>query len=200
MKEQEMREILIEATIHTIAHRGLDKTTTKAIATHAQLNEAYMFRIFGNKEGLLISTFTALDQELLGVVSTALAQAETSSLSQDERIRAVFKQVWQFMLANEDCCLAYIRYYYSPYYVRCSEKDQQERYQAVAERFTPYLLKKANAWLLITISMDIMLSLATRIFSGQMENNDKTEEWVLQLVKTAAEPFLLSQAPDKNKM
>lgn len=198
MKEQQMRETLIEATIHTIAVRGLDKTTTKAIATYAQLNEAYMFRIFGNKEGLLVSTFTTLDKELLGVVSSALAEVKNSPMSPCDCLKQVFQQVWRFMLSNEERCQAYVRYYYSPYYMRCSQKEQEERYQIVTERFTPYLQDRTNPWLLITSSLDIMLSMAIRVLSGQMPNNDNTEEWVFSLIKTASVPFLLSDESVEN--
>ena len=192
MKEQEMRVALIEATIHTIADRGLDKTTTKAIATYARLNEAYMFRIFGNKEGLLVSTFEVLDRELMAEISTALTEEERENRDKEQCLRNVIKKVWRFMLAHGDRCLAFTRYYYSPYYMRCSVKDQEERYRVTSQRFSPYLKEGTNGWLLITTTMDMMLGVALRVLSGQIpaEDAEKTENWVCSLAMTAAEPFL----------
>ena len=48
-RKEELRKALIRATIHVIANDGLDKATTKALATCAQVNEGYIYRVFDGK-------------------------------------------------------------------------------------------------------------------------------------------------------
>ena len=58
MHTEEMRIKLIESTIHTISKVGVDRATTKLLAGNAGLNEVYIYRIFGGKDGLFNETFT----------------------------------------------------------------------------------------------------------------------------------------------
>lgn len=41
MEVQEMRQVFIDSAVRVVARDGLEKTTTKAIASEAKLNEAY---------------------------------------------------------------------------------------------------------------------------------------------------------------
>lgn len=53
MTQADRKLALLGSTIRVIARDGLDKTTTKAIATEANLNEAYIYQLFDGKEDLL---------------------------------------------------------------------------------------------------------------------------------------------------
>ena len=52
MTQDEMRLALLDSTVRIIAKDGLDKATTRSIAQAAQLNEAYIYRFFNDKEDL----------------------------------------------------------------------------------------------------------------------------------------------------
>ena len=67
MKQEEIRQRLIDGTIRVIAREGLDKATTKHIASETSVNEVYIYRCFENKEALFAKTFAALDEELVSV-------------------------------------------------------------------------------------------------------------------------------------
>ena len=56
-RERNAKQAFIEGTIRVVARDGLDKTTTKAIATEAGLSEAYIYRCFESKEALLCAAF-----------------------------------------------------------------------------------------------------------------------------------------------
>lgn len=43
MEVQEMRQVFIDSAVRVVARDGLEKTTTKAIASEAKLNEAYIY-------------------------------------------------------------------------------------------------------------------------------------------------------------
>lgn len=48
-RERNAKQAFIEGTVRVVARDGLDKTTTKAIATEAGLSEAYIYRCFVSK-------------------------------------------------------------------------------------------------------------------------------------------------------
>ena len=56
-RERNAKQAFIEGTVRVVARDGLDKTTTKAIATEAGLSEAYTYRCFESKEALLCAAF-----------------------------------------------------------------------------------------------------------------------------------------------
>lgn len=56
-KERNAKQAFIDGTVRVVARDGLDKTTTKAIATEAGLSEAYIYRCFESKEALLRAAF-----------------------------------------------------------------------------------------------------------------------------------------------
>ena len=56
MKQDDLRQALIDGTIHVIAQNGLDKATTKAISNATGINEVYIYRLFENKEKLFEKT------------------------------------------------------------------------------------------------------------------------------------------------
>lgn len=63
-KHENIRQAFIQSAIRVVARAGLDKTTTKAIAADAGLNEAYIYRCFESKEDLLRAAFHMADVTL----------------------------------------------------------------------------------------------------------------------------------------
>ena len=67
--EQDIREILISNTISLIAEGGFERATTKAITysgnslPNVKLNEAYIYRLFGDKEHLYEKAFEKIFSE-----------------------------------------------------------------------------------------------------------------------------------------
>lgn len=53
MEVQEMRQVFIDSAVRVVARDGMEKTTTKAIASEAKLNEAYIYKCFSGKDELL---------------------------------------------------------------------------------------------------------------------------------------------------
>ena len=64
MKQEELRRSLIDGTIHVIAREGLDKASTKQIGLATNINEAYIYRCFKDKEDMFAKAFDSLDNEL----------------------------------------------------------------------------------------------------------------------------------------
>ena len=62
------KKALIKSVVGVVARDGLENTTTKSIAKEADINEAYIYRCFNNKEDLLRSAFHMEDVRFLDLL------------------------------------------------------------------------------------------------------------------------------------
>ena len=184
-----MREKLIARTISVIATEGLDKTTTKAITTGTGINEAYIYRHFSDKTDLLSKTFDKLDDELVAKVTQHLPVMYMQEVEYELRCRVFFEAVWKFMLANKEHCLAFIQYYYSPYFTKFSVEAHKKRYVSVVEKFKDAFKDEADVWMILNHILNVMLDFAVKVHNGQMPSEDNYSEHVFLVIYRSVERY-----------
>ena len=81
MEVQEMRQVFIESAVRVVARDGMEKTTTKAIAAEAKLNEAYIYKCFSGKDDLLSAAFHMEDVNFVDLLQKTLPVMHTPGLS-----------------------------------------------------------------------------------------------------------------------
>ena len=190
MAQQPMRIALLHSTIVVVARDGLENATTKAIATNASVNEAYIYRIFESKESLLHETFVYLDKELVARLLVHLPVMYMPGWDFEIRCRALFSAVWGFLTSNRDECLCFLRYYYSPYFRKHSSEEHRARYERVVELMTPAFRPRADVWMLLNHMLNIMLDFAVKIFDGDLKDSEKTAQHVFTLVYASIKPYM----------
>lgn len=72
-----MKQVFIKSVVRVVARDGLGKATTKAIATEAKLNEAYIYQCFSNKDELLSEAFYLEDKNFAQYLREALPVMRT---------------------------------------------------------------------------------------------------------------------------
>lgn len=189
MKNLNYREILINSTISVIADEGLDKTTTKTIVNGTGVNEAYIYRFFDGKEDLLSKTFAFLDEELVRNIMDRIDAIDMKELNYEMRCRLIFDSLWRFLLGNKDKCLAYVRYYYSPYYQKYSAKEHQERYKPLVSKIGKVIKAEANTWMLLKHVLNVLLDFAVRVYEGEVSDSEDTTTHVFLLVYNSLKPY-----------
>lgn len=189
MKQDEIRQKLIDGTIHVIARDGLDKTSTKQIGLAASINEAYIYRCFEDKEDMFAKAFVSLDDELLAKAMQHVPVMYRQELEYEIRCRAFFTAIWKFLLGNRDKCLAFIQYYYSPYFSRYSAEDHKKRYVPLVNKFRDAFREEANVWMILNHILTTMLDFAVNVFDGAVPNNDDTAEHVFRLIYASARQY-----------
>ncbi len=189
MKHHDVEERLIEHTIQVIAEEGLEKTTTKAIVKGTNINEAYIYRFFEDKDDLLRKTFVSLDEELVAVTTQSAAVLQDTSKSIHDRLRMMFITVWRFLLGNSAKCLAYTRLFYSPHFKKYLLAAHTERYQPLVDAVTIGFVDGANVWMILNHILNVMLDFAVKVFNGEVPDNDDTEEHVFRLVFQSTEQY-----------
>ena len=189
MSPRDMREVLIKRTISVIANDGLDKTTTKAITAGTGINEAYIYRHFSGKEDLLSKAFDKLDNELIDATLEHLPLMRRTDLDYKARCRKLFFALWFFMLANKEHCLAFVRYYYSPYFAKFSAEDHKKRYAPVVEKVKEAFVEEADVWMILNHILNVMLDFAVKVHNDQMPENDDYAEHVFRVIYVSVKQY-----------
>ena len=189
MKQQNVRNRLIENTIRVIAENGLDKTTTKAIVDGTNINEAYIYSYFKNKEDLLTKMFESLDTELFEKIMQHLPVVYMEDIEMEMRFRMFFFAVWKFLLGEKEKCMTYIRYYYSPYFLKNSAEDHLKRYMPILQDISAVFKAEADVRMIMHYVLNVMLDFVLKVHIGQMREDDDYEEHVFRVVYRAVEQY-----------
>lgn len=189
MSPRNMKEVLIERTIAVIADQGLDKTTTKAITAGTGINEAYIYRCFAGKDDLLSKAFEKLDRELVDVTMKNVSVMHTSDMDFDLRSRVFFEKIWRFLIGNREKCIAFVRYYYSPYFEKYSAESHKLSFAPLVEEFSDAFTKEADVWMILNHILNVMLDFAVKVHNGQMSKEDDYTEHVFRVIYRSIEQY-----------
>ena len=186
---QEIKGTLIERAISVMAKNGLDKTTTKTITLGTGINESYIYRYFDGKENLLAQAFAEIDEELLAKVMQSLPVMQMREVELELRCKILFLDVWNLMIQNKEHCLAFMQYYYSPYFLEYSAEAHAKRYRVLVERFKSAFREEADVWMILNHIFTTMLSFAVKVHNGEMSEEDNYTEHIFRVVFEAVKQY-----------
>lgn len=189
MNREETRQRLIDGTIHVIAQEGLDKASTKQIGLATATNEAYIYRCFRDKEDMFARAFDCLDEEFLQKTLEHASLMKATDAPFELRCRRYFFAVWAFLLGNRDKCLAYVQYFYSPYFIKHSAADHKRRFAPVEDMFRPAFREEANVWMILNHILNVMLDFAVKVHNGQMPEYDDYAEHVFRVLYASVRQY-----------
>ena len=189
MKQDELRRRLIDGTIHVIAQDGLDKATTKQIGTFTSINEAYIYRLFEDKEDMFTKAFDKMDEELLTKAMQHVEIMYLQSMEYEMRCRFYFSAIWKLLLEDRDECLAYVRYYYSPYFTRYSAESHKRRYKPLVDKFKDAFIDEADVWMILNHILNVMLDFAVKVHNDQMPKEDNYAEHVFRVIYQSVKQY-----------
>ena len=194
MEQNEIRQRLIDGTICVIARGGLDKATTKQIGLATSINEAYIYRCFKNKEDMLAKTFDILDEELLAITMQHVEVMFRSDMEFVQRCRSYFFSVWAFLLGCRDKCLAYVQYFYSPYFTKYSAQTHKMRFAPLLAKFRTAFKDEADVWMILNHILNVMLDFAVKVHNDQMPTDDDYPEHVFRVIYASVKQYFRSNA------
>lgn len=106
-RSRQMVATLVEATARTIAQRGLDGTTTPAIAEAAGVSVGSLYQYFDGKDALIAALLEKLVGDLTQLLDTQAAQAAQTNLR--DTTRNAINLTLAFMYSNEGLYLELAR-------------------------------------------------------------------------------------------
>ena len=189
MKQDDLRQALIDGAIHVIAQNGLDKATTKAISNATSINEVYIYRIFENKEKLFEKAFEHLDKQLLDKCLLHIDVMYMGEMDYETRCRIYFLAIWRFLVGNKDEIFMYVRYYYSPYFKKHSAEMHKQGFMPLVNKFKDAFKDEADVWMILNHILNVMLDFAVKVHNGQMPENDDYSEHVFRVVYRSVEQY-----------
>ena len=189
MKQDDLRQALIDGTIHVIAQNGLDKATTKAISNATGINEVYIYRLFENKEKLFKKAFEYIDNQLLDKCLLHIDVMYMGEMDYEAKCRIYFLAMWRFLVGNKDEILMYVRYYYSPYFKKYSAETHRQRFIPLVNKFKHAFKDEAAVWLILNHILNVMLDFALMVHNDEMPKNDNYTEHVFRVVYRSVEQY-----------
>lgn len=186
--ELEIRKILINNTIRLIAEGGFEKATTHAITFSGPLtpdvnmNEVYIYRLFGGKENLYEAAFNYLDKEILFALHNCIDPFADLERSTRKKLYDIYIRVWRFVLNNELYFRCYIRYYYSIYFKDTSLKTHTKLFESIVLEFSPLFEKGVDAKLIMHSVYIAMLDFAVRVYNGDLQDTPTNVEHIFNIL------------------
>lgn len=189
MANKDIKQALINSTIRTIANVGIDSATTKQLAQNADVNEVYIYRIFGGKENLFVEAFNYVDKDFSAALLKFLPIAYSQNKTTETRFRNLFKLVWQYMVDDREKCSFFIRYYYSRYYTNELSQKRKEIYANVLKIFNSIFTHGTDTWWLFNHILDVVFSTAVKVLRNEVQDNEATQETIFNLLYPALQQY-----------
>ena len=192
-----MKQAFIESTVRVVARNGLEKTSTKAIANEAGLNEAYIYKCFDSKEQLLAETLMDGDEKLYMYLQGAMTVMRIESLSWKERAFLYWENDWKQTLIRKEETLFYIRYYYSASCRKYAYKPHLARFDPMIDSMKAAFRPGTNVSMLMHQVFDTKLMFALRVFFGELEDSEETTRWIFEQIYSFMAPHFLPEFSEK---
>ncbi|MBR7133432.1 MAG: TetR/AcrR family transcriptional regulator [Clostridia bacterium] len=189
MKQDDLRQALIDGTIHVIAQNGLEKATTKAISKATGINEVYIYRLFENKEMLFEKAFEYLDIQLIDKALLHIDIMYIGEMDYETRCRIYFLAIWRFLVGNRDEIFMYVRYYYSPYFKKYSAETHKQRFVPLVDKFRDAFKDEAAVWLILNHILNVMLDFAIMVHNDEMPKEDNYSEHVFRVIYQSVKQY-----------
>ncbi len=183
-----MRQSFIDSAIRIVARDGMEKTTTKAIAAEAKLNEAYIYKCFSGKDELLSAALHMEDENFANLLQKTLPVMHMQGFSWKERAYILWKKSWDFILKEPADCIFYIRYYYSASCRIHAYETHLACFKPLIEKASKSFKPATNMDMLIHQIFSTMLFFASRVLGGELENSEETTAWAFEQIYSFVVP------------
>ena len=177
-REAEVREYLINNAIQLIAEGGFEKATTKELTHYGggipdlKMNEVYIYRLFGSKEGLYEAAFHCLDTELFVAFRNGTVAVGGLAGNVKEQLFKFFALAWRFILGNEARCRCYVRYYYSVYFKGSSLAAHKKLFAGIVNEIAPLFKEEADVESILHSVFTTLLDFGIRVYNGDLEDSE----------------------------
>ena len=190
MTQNRIRNALMDGAVRLAAKEGIEKLTTRNIAAECDLHDAYIYRYFIDKDDLISQAFLREDRELNRRIAEGIANADMSSLTLEKSLRIVLMPIWEYLVANEDVCKFYVRYYYSIYFKKFTLKEFKTGNSRFKEAFDKMFPSNMDTEIVLLYAMDTILSMAMKVVCGEINKTSDIEERVFKLIYSIVKTFI----------
>lgn len=196
-KNRTLQRELIQGAIDTVAALGLENTTTNAICKTCNINVAYIYRFFADKEDLIAKAFGFVDEQFLQQILDSCTVLNYESIDYEARCHILFKKCWDYLMVHPKDTAFFIHYYYSVSFQKYAYKAHMERYIGLFEKMKTAFPESADVRLVLHHILDTLLREATKQISNPTEDSDIAATKTFFLIYSVVKSYIKQ---DKLKM
>lgn len=184
---EDKRQALLRGAVQAVARNGMKDVSTRSISGAAGINDAYIYRYFGDKEDLMFQAFRQENERFASHVIRHLAeiQLQMDVLPFRDRFEYVFHSAWRYLLDTPDVCRFFMYYYHSPSFETYAREDFHHQMDALAEMLLHLFGTMENARHCLYKLYILLLSFAVLVMNGQNPDNEETEARAFRTVYSA---------------
>ena len=193
----------IDETIEVTAERGLENVTVRRIAGKAGVSEAALYRHFAGKEDLVNESFLTIDREISQLFLNSFYSNSYSGGEFEDVLKAVWKEVFAFLLKEKSKTLFMIRYRFSSLFT----DDVRDKRMVCGEEFTPVcrtLAEKLGGTedyyrnYAISYIFEVTILFSEKILLGRLPYSPELEDslwnFIINITRTFSEDTLTAKA------
>ncbi|MBR5516754.1 MAG: TetR/AcrR family transcriptional regulator [Firmicutes bacterium] len=181
MTHNRIRTALMDATISVVARDGIEKLTTRSIASECELHDTYIYRYFIDKDDLLKRTFLREDKLLNNIMLERINNTDLEGLHFRDKLELIWMDAWNLFMDNPDKCKFYVRYYYSEYFQDTVDEYRAEN-KALMNLFRSFFDIDTDVSMLYHYNIDTLLHMAMRVAIGELDNTEQLKSEIFELV------------------
>ncbi len=169
------RSALISGAIRAVAKDGLENTTTRSIGKETNVNDAYIYRFYNDKEDLLRTAFLEKSRKVLEVLMLTI---QDSLQNNEELLFAGFQRAWEYLTQNPDTFRFGVFYYHSSGFNRYAAEEYRDYIRAVIYRLRKHMSICAESEAIIQHLIDTLFIFAVKVADGILPNDQSTVDIV----------------------
>ena len=182
MKREEMRSLLMKSTEQVVARDGLERTTTKSIASGVGVNEVYIYRNFQDKDDLIRQAFLVEDCAFINEMINRTSVLKTEGVTREMSFRRYWDICWNYLMRRPENCLFYVRFYYSAAFDETVGKLHSSYCNALEEEVNGALGNSEILHVILPQILEMMWIFASKVALGTWENTPETAEKCYQIL------------------
>ena len=182
MDRQKIREEFIKAAITIGANEGLAAVTMRAMSNHANINSAFLYRVFDDVEDVHLQAFMSVNHALIEKMTENLKIYDEGVVT-DEKIKLFFKNLWNYVKKDSERFEYFIKYYYNKVFPNdYANEECRICMKPVLDKMGLFFKEKTNLNRELFHLLAIFIEYAALVRNGVYPDNDQTNKKVCNLV------------------
>lgn len=197
-KTADRKEKLMEATVQIIADHGLENLRTAEICETADVNVAYLYGLFANKDDLIAKTFAASDERFLKTILDNFLVLHYRSMDYEMRCRMLFMHCWEHIMNRRRYTVFYVRYYYSSSFQKYSYAEHMQRYAGLLELMKPAFPETVDVKTIMHHILDALLGMAMKQIHNPQESSETVAETNFGIIFSVVKNYINQDVLNEN--
>lgn len=176
------RTALLESAVRAISKYGMNAVSTRSISRGAGLNDAYIYRIFQDKEDLLAQAFLMEDRKYINFIKNIFDQLnEHMETPLEQSSSYAFHRAWRYLLDTPDVCHVFMYYFHSPSFVTHAQEEHRLLIEDLARSILYLFPSFADARHCLLTMFSVINGLALNMLTGMVPDTEFMERKAFEI-------------------